>query len=926
MRAYSYLLFLLFFSGLSGQVVSDNPSFLFQKYLESYGQGQFIEARNYLAEIIDSDYSLSDYHNALINNSLGLVHWNLGQYHQAKRYYEIAIDICQKDTTASLDLQILIYNNIAILYRQQGEYQLAIEHYDNSESLLHTIGIKDTSYFDRLSKIRFNKALVYYNLKEYTKALEINCIAADLKSKYNLPYLGNVYFNIAQCYEKTSNPNKADSYYITSITHWLGEGNQTHHELGKIYLEYGQFLSDQGDDSLALNYFNKALKNYISNYGIAHTYTAGCYTLIADFYTEQNEFVLALENVQWAFKSLCPGFTNMDIAVNPTGIEPLLELRLLKIYRSKIRALTAYANSILDHENNSTKAVELFGFAAETNKEAVRVLGRIQESYLTQESRLYLLENQTDIFISGIEIALQLFNLTEEQKYQEMAHQFSSAGKAFELQFEMREKNALYLNNLQDSTSSDLVAIKENIDNYTNLIQMEQMKAGSDSLKISSWQQERFDLRRSYELKHKELFDEAISTGSEEWFETQGEETTIQTIQSKLRRKETLIEYSISDPDFSGNRDFFAFVISKSSSRVYQAVLDTSFSSDIEVVSDHLYNFRTGSFKKESTIKLKEALNNLFVELIDPIEPWFTGDRLIIVPGGELLHVPFDALVRTKPKADDQYSSRSYLVRDYQISYLPASKFMFDRNFKLIRRSPGVTILAQDYSDGGESDIRSLSAVTDEVDAIQEIMNSKMLPGDESKKYIHQEIEGSQLLHFALHSYPSSEDQDASYLILNSRSDSAYTNLLFDYEIEPLNLSSDMVVLNSCESGGGRHIDGEGMMSFSRSFILGGAKSVVHALWPVDDRAGTHIISQFYKGLSKGSSKPKALQKAKINYLNKCLPTFAHPYFWAGYQVIGDTNPVSTPYSRPAMGMAVLLLLGILLSRKRVKYKKQDST
>ena len=159
-------------------------------------------------------------------------------------------------------------------------------------------------------------------------------------------------------------------------------------------------------------------------------------------------------------------------------------------------------------------------------------------------------------------------------------------------------------------------------------------------------------------------------------------------------------------------------------------------------------------------------------------------------------------------------------------------------------------------------------------------------------------------------------------MILSSQTDSANNNLLFDYEVEPLNLSDDLVVLNSCESGGGKQIDGEGMMSFSRSFILAGAKSVVQALWPVDDKSGSTIIVQFYKNLLKGRNKPTALQKSQISYLESCSPTFTHPYFWAAHQVIGETGPITTPYTRAGIAIALVLSTGIIIYLRKNHYKQ----
>jgi hypothetical protein len=127
-----------------------------------------------------------------------------------------------------------------------------------------------------------------------------------------------------------------------------------------------------------------------------------------------------------------------------------------------------------------------------------------------------------------------------------------------------------------------------------------------------------------------------------------------------------------------------------------------------------------------------------------------------------------------------------------------------------------------------------------------------------------------------------------------------------------------MVVINACESGSGTFYRGEGMLSLSRSFLLAGAKSVVNALWPVDDKAGSSMMISFYKNLAKGQSKSQALRKAKLRYLEHASPSFAHPYYWAGYQMTGNRSPLFMSRWLKFSGLAGILMLILIFSlRKR---------
>ncbi len=123
-----------------------------------------------------------------------------------------------------------------------------------------------------------------------------------------------------------------------------------------------------------------------------------------------------------------------------------------------------------------------------------------------------------------------------------------------------------------------------------------------------------------------------------------------------------------------------------------------------------------------------------------------------------------------------------------------------------------------------------------------------------------------------------------------------------------------MVVLSACNTSNGALKRGEGVMSLARGFFYSGAKSVVSTLWPVTDEASTDILIGFYKNLDRGDSKSRALQKAKLDYLRSTEEVeLKHPYYWAGFIVVGDNAPMVTIsywyWVLLAMGLLVLVLL-----------------
>ena len=65
-----------------------------------------------------------------------------------------------------------------------------------------------------------------------------------------------------------------------------------------------------------------------------------------------------------------------------------------------------------------------------------------------------------------------------------------------------------------------------------------------------------------------------------------------------------------------------------------------------------------------------------------------------------------------------------------------------------------------------------------------------------------------------------------------------------------------------------------------------GAKSVVGALWEVDDSATRSLMKNFYSHLAQGQDKASALRQAKLDYL-RTSPNRS-PALWAPFTLIGD--------------------------------------
>jgi len=86
-------------------------------------------------------------------------------------------------------------------------------------------------------------------------------------------------------------------------------------------------------------------------------------------------------------------------------------------------------------------------------------------------------------------------------------------------------------------------------------------------------------------------------------------------------------------------------------------------------------------------------------------------------------------------------------------------------------------------------------------------------------------------------------------------------------------------------------------------------------------------LPDFYKYLADGNTKPKALRKAKLDFIKSSDNITGNPFFWAGFEYYGNDNKISVQNKKvPAIMMIGIICFGFILMvliMKRLKLYKQ---
>ena len=94
------------------------------------------------------------------------------------------------------------------------------------------------------------------------------------------------------------------------------------------------------------------------------------------------------------------------------------------------------------------------------------------------------------------------------------------------------------------------------------------------------------------------------------------------------------------------------------------------------------------------------------------------------------------------------------------------------------------------------------------------------------------------------------------------------------------------MTLSAGESGLGKIANGDEIQGFTRAFLSAGASALFVSLWPVADESTEQLMTRLYTDLASGKEAALALQAAQVSVLKQ--PRFAHPFFWAPFDLVGN--------------------------------------
>jgi CHAT domain-containing protein/Tfp pilus assembly protein PilF len=340
----------------------------------------------------------------------------------------------------------------------------------------------------------------------------------------------------------------------------------------------------------------------------------------------------------------------------------------------------------------------------------------------------------------------------------------------------------------------------------------------------------------------------------------------------------------------------------------------------------------------------------LYSLLLKPaLDKFSHKDHLIIIPDGLLCFLPFEVLIMDIPGNLQlvDYRDLNYVMKEYIIRYEFSAELLFKKSTQSNKSKRAALYLGFAPSYEQKNGLRKVKVLgsrisgyltplkfsSKEIEEASSIFRGKAYFGNNANaKSFKENVPFSKIIHFAGHTIINDSIPELSGIFFsdvssgNSSPPGKGDEVIYVNEILNLNMSANLVILSACETGIGKLVQGEGLMSIGRAFKYAGCPNLVISLWKINDRSATEIINRFNRNLKKGQNKDVALRNAKIDYLNSNrVYSRSHPFYWSAFILIGDNEPLFHKKRIVPLASGLLLISIYAFYRVRKRHSARSS-
>jgi CHAT domain-containing protein len=810
-------------------------------------------------------------------NNIGSMHLNAhADFDEALRHYEQALAIFEE--VGDRRLVVLVTNNIGFVHNNRGEYRQGFEHCTRALSLAEALG-------DRVQM-----------------AGSMNCQAESYRQRGD-------YAHALDLYQRTLKLTQQLGYKWQSIETWINLG-LLHYSQGDYRLAIDAYrralrlnkeMGGTTDVAEALNSIaaaawrlgerRRAEANYRASLRVsereghreltaANLHQLGRMALEARRYAEAEDLLKRALETREALKNrggIAQGLNAMAALRLATG-RPREALELSR-RSAEIARTFEQLEALWESETLSGVAHRRLGDAGAARRSFREAISVIEGLRIQAVGRV---QGRERFFESRVSPYQELIALAMADKSAQEALEVAERSKARALADLMQSGRVDVAGAMDDAERREEGRLRASLASMNRKVQAERGKDAPDAGRLAALEAERQARRSAYEA-----FEAAAYAKYPELLSQRGGAVPFTFAEAGLLVPDAsvaVLEYAVTD---TGS---YLFVLTRNDgpARLHSFALAEGRRS----LAERAARLRERLAGRD--IGYAEDARRLHDLLLAPARAILKGKaHLIVVPDGPLWDVPFQAL------AD---AAGRYLIESAAVSYAPSLTVLRETLGRPANRS-GRTLLAMGKADFGaqggpaaaplmSSGLGPLPEAERQIRLIGSLYGpdraSIFLGPDAREDRFKAAAPGRSVVHLATHGVLEESSPLYSHVVLSpGPSGSSEDGLLEAWEVLELKLDAELVVLSACETGRGRIAPGEGIVGTMWAFFVAGSRALLVSQWRVESASTTELMTAFHRGLAGGSdTKAAHLRQASLALLRQ--HRYAHPFYWAGFVLVGN--------------------------------------
>ena len=814
---------------------------------------------------------------------VGTAYYNLDRFDSASYFLLRAESLAAR--FIDRENSVRLYNTLGALYCDNGNYRQGRNYFDHALELVRGGKAYDTA---AAVSLQINIATASFRVGKYEDALAIYRQLVGYR-----PLRDYVYENMGRAY--------AGMEKYAAALEWFRRVNVK---------EIPRVLNEMAIAELRLNRPDSCAWYLRRLRGLGPQEGAGKISPldlgVNAFYSseqlnQQGDVAGALAAVQQAVDRFAGNFSKRDAYGNPVGFTGAFAF--YRLFDALVRKAQFYRR--LAGPGGKDQAISASGKAGEkelkasfaTYTAALSLLRYIERSYATDEAKLFLKKESGQAHSEALSICLQLSRLHPEGDYLEQAFLIGERSKASVITANLEEKVFV--------GAPEARALLAQVDNCKYRIARLNVKSEgvTDSTELAAIARE----KESNEIELLRL-QKSLEKDGEYYRVKYGDASPgLRDLQGQLGRNQALVSL------YAPGGALHVFVVTRDGLRHVQLDSAAGLEKDVAAWLDKLK--ATGSGVRFNG---GELARRLYARLVQPIQQAAMGKtEWVIVPDGVFALLPFESLY-----AD--VDGNQWLVETTTISYRFSTRMLSEGTAD--KAAQGVLAFAP-FEDAGADAFQRLPASKGE---IADLPGVQWQDAQATKERFLASVNQYPIVHLATHAVSSMNNAAASFIAFYPAKHRVIEDRLFLEELYGLNLQKTrLVIISACETGQGEVVPQEGVISLARAFAYAGCGSTINSLWKADDQATSAILRQFYVHLRAGETKARALQLAKLDYLNSDAIDKS-PAYWAHLVLTGDSSAM---YAESGWGLWVVAgalviaaVAGVVVWRKKKKSRGSSPT